>query len=106
MRAYRSMVVFCATRDEGRAFCAAMNACGSGTARYVDCETPRAERREALAAFRCGLLAFIVNVRVLSVGFDAPLTKGLFVRPIPASHTQAVPLPGPCLRRPPRKPVP
>ncbi len=97
VRTYRSMIVFCATRDEGRAFCAAMNALAP-TARYIDCETPRAERREVLAAFKTGALAFIVNVRVLSVGFDAPITKGVCFLRIPASQTLAVQMIGRCLR--------
>jgi predicted helicase len=112
VRTYRSMIVFCATRDEGRAFCAAMNALAPTAqseaasaapmapmaARYIDCETPRAERREVLSAFKTGALAFIVNVRVLSVGFDAPITKGVCFLRIPASQTLAVQMIGRCLR--------
>ena len=93
----RSILVFCATRDEGRAFCAEMNALGP-CAKYIDCDTPRAERRETLDAFRSGDLAFIVNVRVLSVGFDAPITKGVCFLRIPSSQTQAVQMIGRCLR--------
>ena len=98
VRAYRSMLVFCATRAEGLAFCAALVARGA-PARYVDCETPRAERRETVGRFVDGTLAFVVNVRVLSVGFDAPITRGVcFVR-MPASQTQVVQVIGRCLRR-------
>ena len=106
VRTYRSMIVFCATRDEGRAFCAVMNALAPTAqseapwpmvARYIDCETPRAERRAVLAAFKTGVLAFIVNVRVLSVGFDAPIAKGVCFLRIPASQTLAVQMIGRCL---------
>ncbi len=97
VRNYRSIIVFCAARAEGLAFCAAMNDFGP-CARYIDCETGRGERGEVLAAFKRGELAFIVNVRVLSVGFDAPITKGVCFVHMPASKTHIVQVIGRCLR--------
>ena len=72
-------------------------------ARYVDCDTPRGERRATIAAFKRGELAFIVNVRVLSVGFDAPITKGVCFVNMPASKTHIVQVIGRCLRLHPDK---
>ena len=106
---YRSMLIYCATRTEGVAFCAAMNQLGpcrnqlGQIARYIDCETGRHERNVVLAAFRTGALAFIVNVRVLSVGFDAPITKGVCFVNMPASKTHIVQVIGRCLRVHPEK---
>ena len=97
VRNYRSIIVYCSTRAEGVSFCAAMNAHGP-CARYVDCDTPRGERREILEAFKSGHLAFVVNVRVLSVGFDAPITKGVCFVNMPASKTHIVQVIGRCLR--------
>jgi superfamily II DNA or RNA helicase len=97
VRNYRSLLVYCSTRAEGVSFCAAMNESGP-CARYVDCDTPRGERREILEAFKSGMLAFVVNVRVLSVGFDAPITKGVCFVTMPASQTQIVQVIGRCLR--------
>jgi hypothetical protein len=97
VRSYRSMIVFCATRDEGTSFCAAMNQFGP-CARYVDCHTTERERRETIGSFKSGRLAFIVNVRVLSVGFDAPITKGVCFVHMPASKTHIVQVIGRCLR--------
>ena len=97
VRNYRSMIVFCAARAEGLAFCAAMNELGP-CARYVDCETGRRERGETLAAFKSGSLAFIVNVRVLSMGFDAPIAKGVCFVHMPASKTHIVQVIGRSLR--------
>ena len=96
VRSYRSILVYCSTRAEGISFCAAMNEHGP-CARYVDCDTARGERREILEAFRSGELAFVVNVRVLSVGFDAPITKGVCFVSMPASKTQIVQVIGRCL---------
>ena len=101
-RTYRSMLVFCATRKEGTLFCEALNARGAG-ARYVDCETPRAERCAIVRQFKSGELAFVVNVRVLSVGFDAPITRGVCFAHMPASQTQAIQVIGRCLRTHPDK---
>ena len=97
VREYRSIIVFCATRAEGGSFCTAMNELGP-CARYVDCHTGARERRETLAAFKSGLLAFVVNVRVLSVGFDAPIAKGVCFVHMPASKTHIVQVIGRCLR--------
>ena len=101
-RTYRSMLVFCATRKEGTLFCEALNARGAG-ARYVDCETPRAERCAIVRQFKSGELAFVVNVRVLSVGFDAPITRGVCFAHMPASQTQTIQMIGRCLRTHPDK---
>jgi hypothetical protein len=102
VRTYRSMLVFCATRAEGTHFCAALNARGE-CAKYIDCDTPRTERRDTVSQFRSGSLAFIVNVRVLSVGFDAPITRGVCFAHMPASQTQAIQVIGRCMRTHPDK---
>ena len=94
---HRSIIVYCPTRAEGISFCAAMNEHGP-CARYVDCDTPRGERREILEALKSGTLAFVVNVRVLSVGFDAPITKGVCFVSMPASQTHIIQVIGRCLR--------
>ena len=102
VRSYRSIIVFCATRAEGIAFCSAMNELGP-CARFLDCETGRRERCETLAAFRSGELAFVVNVRVLAMGFDAPITKGVCFVSMPASKTHIIQVVGGCLRKHPDK---
>jgi superfamily II DNA or RNA helicase len=102
VRNYRSMLIFCSTRAEGLAFCSAMNEIGP-CARYLDCDTPRLERREVLDSFKTGLLAFVVNVRVLSVGFDAPITRGVCFVNMPASKTHIIQVIGRCLRLHPDK---
>ena len=102
VRSYRSIIVYCATRAEGLSFCAAMNELGP-CARYVDCETGRRERNDTLAAFKRGELAFIVNVRVLAMGFDAPITKGVCFVNMPASKTHIIQVIGRCLRPHPDK---
>ena len=102
VRTYRSIIIFCSTRAEGVSFCAAMNELGP-CARYIDCETGRRERSVILAAFKSGELAFIVNVRVLAMGFDAPITKGVCFVNMPASKTHIVQVIGRCLRLHPDK---
>jgi hypothetical protein len=102
VRNYRSIIVFCSTHAQGTAFCAAMNEHGP-CARYIDCDTGRRERNDVLAAFKSGNLAFVVNVRVLAMGFDAPITKGVCFVSMPASKTHIVQVIGRCLRLHPDK---
>jgi superfamily II DNA or RNA helicase len=105
---YDSMIVFARTRDEGKAFAALLDACaanGAGIASFIDCYTPAAERRRIVASFRAGLLPFVVNVRVLSIGFDAPITKAVCFLHMPASSTHIVQVVGRALRLHPDKQI-
>ena len=119
---YDSMLVFTETRKRGLALCAALNRAGSngangangpsganGTfasgfvAKYIDCKTSREDRAAIIDEFTAGTLAFIVNVRVLSVGFDAPITKGVCFVSMPVSKTHIIQVVGRCLRKHPDK---
>jgi hypothetical protein len=103
---YDSMIVFARTRDEGKAFAMLLDACaasGAGIASFIDCYTPAAERRRIVASFRDGSLPFVVNVRVLSIGFDAPITKAVCFLHLPASSTHIVQVVGRALRLHPDK---
>jgi len=102
---YDSMLVFAPTRAIGTAFCATMNALSRNgdIARYIDCDTPREVRAETIEAFRTGRLLHLINVRVLTNGFDAPITKGVCFLHMPASKTHIVQVVGRCLRLHPSK---
>ena len=109
---YDSMLVFTETRKRGLALCAALNRAGGpngpngpygAVAKYIDCKTSREDRAAIIDEFTAGTLAFIVNVRVLSVGFDAPITKGVCFVSMPASKTHIIQVVGRCLRKHPDK---
>lgn len=83
-------LVFCITVAHAEAVLAEMRRQGIEAA-LVTGETPREQRDATLAAFQAGALRALVNVNVLTTGFDAPLidclvmlrptqSKGLWVQ--------------------------
>lgn len=70
-RARQRWLVYCVTVAHAEHVCAALRAHGVD-ARVVSAETPAAERSAAIGEFRAGQLRAIVNVAVLTTGFDVP----------------------------------
>ncbi len=67
----RAWIVFCVNVQHAEHVQAQLQARGITTGLVCDA-TPKAQRRELIAAFRAGELRAMVNVNVLSEGFDAP----------------------------------
>lgn len=67
-------LVFAVNREHGRALAARFSAAGSKVA-YLDGETPTPEREAIIAALVDGTVQVIVNVDVLTEGFDCPPVK-------------------------------
>lgn len=65
----RRWLVFCVTVDHARHVCDALKARGVMAA-VVHGELPKTEREERIEAFRRGTLQCLVNVAVLTTGFD------------------------------------
>ena len=70
----RQTVVFCSTVAHAEAVTAAFNAAGVPTV-LVTGELPDAERRNVLAAYASGEARIVVNVAVLTEGWDHPPTS-------------------------------
>lgn len=70
----RQTVVFCSTLDHAANVCAAYNA-ADVPAVMVSGEMAQAERRNVLAAYASGEVRVIVNVAVLTEGWDHPPTS-------------------------------
>jgi len=67
----RAGIVFCVNVAHADAVLAALRAAGE-TAALVHGGTPKGERMDLIADFQKGALRWMVNVNVLSEGFDAP----------------------------------
>ena len=70
----RQTVIFCSTVDHARNVCAAFVATGID-AEMVWGEMPESERRDVLAAYRRGDIQVMVNIAVLTEGWDHPPTS-------------------------------
>jgi excinuclease UvrABC helicase subunit UvrB len=72
-------------------------------AEYIDCNTTKTKRNLVLTRFKQGELQFLVNVRVLVEGFDAPITKGVCFMHLPSAQTTLIQIIGRALRKHPNK---
>ena len=70
----RQTVIFCSTVDHARNVCEAFVAAGID-AGMVWGEMPESERRDVLAAYRRGTIQVMVNIAVLTEGWDHPPTS-------------------------------
>lgn len=67
---YRACLVFCASRLHAKEVMASLP---PGKFRYIDGDTPTKERADILSRFKAGLIPYLVNVDVLTVGTDLPV---------------------------------
>jgi len=100
---YQNIIIYCNTQREGIEFCTIMNSLRPKCADYIDCNTPRRKTADILTRFKNGSLTFLVNVRVLVEGFDAPITKGVCFIHMPRSRTTIIQIIGRALRLHPLK---
>jgi DNA repair protein RadD len=68
----KSTLVFCSGRKHARAVFDELNRLAHGSCEYLDGETPAGERRDILERFKSGCVAYLINIDVLTTGFDAP----------------------------------
>jgi len=95
---YRSIIVYCHSRQEGMEVRDVFNEIQRNSCEYIDCMTGKRARQEILGKFRSGEIPFLVNVRVLVEGFDAPITKGVCFLHLPTNKTAAIQIIGRSLR--------
>ncbi len=102
---YRSIIVFCKSHKEGMEINKLLNQIQPRSAEYIDCHTTKRKRDEILNRFETGELSFVVNVRVLTEGYNCPRTKGCFFVHLPSSKTTIIQIIGRALRLHPEKTV-
>lgn len=95
---YRSIILYCNTQKEGREINKIMNDIQNKCCEYVDCSTSKSDRDRILKNFKDGTLPFVVNVKILVEGFDAPITKGICFIHMPSSKTTLIQIIGRALR--------
>jgi superfamily II DNA or RNA helicase len=103
IRNYSHIIIYCNSQKEGIAINKLMNQLVSGCSEYIDCKTPKKSRNKILDKFKSGKLLFLVNVKILVEGFDAPITKGVCFMHLPSSKTTLVQIIGRALRLHPEK---
>jgi superfamily II DNA/RNA helicase len=100
---YRNIIVYCNSQKDGKAINKLMNSIMNNCSEYIDCNTSKKKRNDTISRYKSGKLPFLVNVKILVEGFDAPITKGVCFMSLPSSGTTLIQIIGRALRLHPEK---
>jgi superfamily II DNA or RNA helicase len=95
---HRNVIIYCNSCEEGQKINVLMNGIQNGICHYIDCFTKKKKRNEILNKYKNGEIVFLVNVRILVEGFDAPITKGVCFLHLPNDKTTLIQIIGRALR--------
>jgi superfamily II DNA or RNA helicase len=95
---YSNIIIYCNTKKEGIEINRIMNELLPLCSEYIDCDTKRNDRNTILEKFKSGEIPFLVNVKILVEGFNAPITKGVCFLHMPSSKTAIIQIIGRALR--------
>jgi len=96
---YRIIIVYCNSQKEGKSICEMFNKIQKGSAEYIDCNTSKSKRNNIISRFQQGDIPFLVNVRVLTEGFNSPITNGVCFLHLPSNKTTIIQVIGRALRK-------
>ena len=102
---YRNIIIYSNSHKDGKSINKLMNSIQKGCSEYIDCHTSRKKRNDILSNYKSGKLPFLVNVKILVEGFDAPITKGVCFMSLPSSSTTLIQIIGRSLRLHPEKKI-
>ena len=95
---YRNIIIYCNSQKEGNEINKLLNTIQKGSSQYIDCNTGKLTRNKIINKYKSGELPFLVNVRILTEGFDAPITKGIVFMHLPTNSKTIIQIIGRCLR--------
>lgn len=82
---YFNIIVYCKTQEEGKLFTDILNNLINNCAKYIDSSTNKTDRVKILNSYYDGKIRFLINVKILTEGFDAPITHGIMFLHIPVT---------------------
>ena len=95
---YRNIIIYCNSQKEGKQINKLMNELQLNSSEYIDCNTPKKLRDNIIEKYKSSKIPFLVNVRILVEGFDAPNTKGVCFLHLPKNKTTLIQIIGRALR--------
>ena len=105
LKNYRNIIIYCNSHKEGEKINKLMNELQLNSSDYIDCNTSKKKRDIIIEKYKNGEIPFLVNVRILVEGFDAPITKGVCFLHLPTNKTTLIQIIGRCLRLHPTKTI-
>ena len=98
LKEHRNIIIYCNSQKEGKNMNELLNKLQNKSSEYIDCNTSKLKRKAIIDNFKSGELPFLVNVKILVEGFDAPITKGVCFMHLPSSKTTLIQIIGRALR--------
>jgi hypothetical protein len=102
---YRNIIIYCNSQKEGKKINELMNKLQPKCSEYIDCDTTKTKRNSIINKYKKGDIPFLINVRILVEGFNAPITRGVCFLHLPRSKTAAIQIIGRALRKHPMKTI-
>jgi superfamily II DNA or RNA helicase len=99
----RNTIVYCSDCAKEKQINNTLNSIMNGCSKYIDYTTTKKERKRIISEYTKGIVPFLVNVKILTEGFDAPITKNIVLSHIPSSSTTLIQIIGRGLRPHPEK---
>jgi superfamily II DNA or RNA helicase len=96
---YRHYIIYCNSREDGIRVTNYLNEILPNSAEFIDCNTSKNERNIMIQKYNNGQLSYLVNIRVLTEGFNAPITEGVCMLHIPRSKIMISQVLGRALRK-------
>ena len=92
-------IIYASSCKEGQEFTQYLNYLRKGCAGYIDANTSYKERQRLFAEFECGHIQFLVNIRILVEGFNAPHIRSIFFLKVSTSEIFIIQAIGRALRK-------
>jgi len=96
-------ILYCENRKRGCEINDLLNKLLPNCSAFIDCNTSKTDREKYFQQYNNGEIIFLVNIRVLTEGFDAPITQGVCLMNIPSTKLLMIQILGRALRKYPNK---
>ena len=96
---YTNMIIYSSGHKEGMKITETLNNISKNCARYIDCNTPKQQRKDIIKDFKKGNIKFLVNVRILIEGFNAKMCNGVILYHISKNDKTIIQIVGRALRK-------
>jgi superfamily II DNA or RNA helicase len=96
---YNNMIIYTSSQKEGKIITDILNSISKNSSYYIDCNTPNKQRENILKDFKNGNIKYLVNVRILIEGFDAPICNGVILYNISSNDKTIIQIIGRALRK-------
>jgi superfamily II DNA/RNA helicase len=92
-------VIYAPSCKEAQEFTQCLNDLQNGCAGYIDADTTYKDRQRLFAEFESGQLKFLINIRILVEGFNAPHIRSIFFLKVSTSEIFIIQAIGRALRK-------